>query len=1080
MRYIEKNVTVWRTLVLTILVVVNLTLVSDLCAQEKGIYLNEKGVSIKDVLRQIEKSNGYFFLYNNNLIDVERIIDIEVSNAGIAQVIPLIFSKEKVNYVIHDRQIVLSPYELNAFKGPEFVAQGQVMDEQGHPLTGVAVGVFGTTRGTITDLDGRFKIELDRSVVELLFSFVGMKTLRFDYRGQENIQVVMLPSNQLIDEVIVVAYGKQSAMTITGAVHSVDMKKVEFQGVPLVGNVVQGVAPGLLVVNSSGAPGEKPAMRIHGDGSFSYSNEPLWVIDGIIHGHSSPDINPNDIESVSVLKDAAATALYGSRASNGIIMVETKVGKSGYNAFKFNSNVGITQLNQGSFEMMNGQELYDYTVSFVNDQNQFSMPGPNSENVKNGTDWLKLVSQTGTIQNYNLSYEGGRKGTLIYANIGYFKENGAVIGHEWSKLSSRINFDYQVSEHVKIIARLSGVFQDRFNKENGLLHYSYLMLPWDNPYDDDGSVKLITSEKSSPEWYSRYQLNPFYNQQYNYTQSLNHQYMSDIKLELELTDWLNFSSANRFHSTISRYESIVDARTSVGIANNGSIENHYALRNYFSTSNLLRFNFERDKHHMFGLAAYEYSKSDFNNINGAGKGVYFDLETLNNTSVPMWIHGTKSESAFLSGLCSLQYNYDEKYMVNASYRTDGSSRFGKNNRFGDFYSLGMAWSLHREDFMSGAGFVDHLRVRASYGSVGNANIGDYIAYGLYNMNNVQYNGEPGGHPRRLANPDLTWESNYNANFGIDAGLFKRVHFALDLYSKKTANLLQDVPMSLVSGFYWYTDNVGSIRNRGLDVLVEGIFTDAQDFEWRANFNISFNKNKVVKLNEGEEIVIGNKIIHEGWDMNTLYLRKWVGVNPENGDPLWEKVMTQENGTEVIEITNNYSEATVQPVGSTSPMFFGGFSNFFRFKRFSLRADFNFVYGNQIYNSYRELFDNDGAYPSYNSMKLHDGWKRWETPGDQATHPKPVFQGNRLSNKSSSRYIEDGSYIRLHQLVLRYQLPDIYVNRLGLKEAELSLSGANLWTLTDFSGMDPEVGVEGHSEALYPVTRKFMLGVNISF
>ncbi|MBS2211122.1 SusC/RagA family TonB-linked outer membrane protein [Carboxylicivirga mesophila] len=1079
MRYIEKKVSVWRSLLLTIMLV-NASLIPDLCAQENGIHLDEKDVSIKDVLRKIERMNGYFFLYNNNLIDVERKIDIQVSNAVIDEVIPLIFSNQKVNYVIHDRQIVLSPYELQAFKGREYIAQGRVIDEQGQPLIGVAIGVLGTTRGTITNMEGQFKIELDRPVAELIFTFVGMNTIRFDYQGEEDIQVVMSAKNQLIDEVIVVAYGRQAAMTVTGAVHSINMQKVENAGVPQVANLVQGVAPGLLVINSSGMPGEKPKMRIHGEGSFNYSNEPLWVIDGIIYGHSSPDINPTDIESVSVLKDAAATALYGSRASNGIIMVETKVGKSGHNAFTFNSNVGVTQLNQGRFQMMNGKELYDYTIGFVNDQNQFTMPDPDSDNVLKSTNWLDIVSKTGVVQDYNLSYEGGRKGVLIYANLGYFEEKGAVIGHEWNKISGRINFDYQVSEKVKMEARLSGVFQDRFNKENGMLHYSYLMLPWDNPYHEDGSIKLITSDDSSIEWYSRYQLNPLYDQQYNYTQSKNYQYMSDLKLELKLTDWLSFSSANRLHNTHSRYESIVDARTSAGIANNGSIENHYAQRHYFSTSNIFRFNIEQEKHHLFGLAAYEYSKSYFNNMNGAGRGVYFDLETLNNTSVPMWLNGTKSESAFLSGLCNFQYNYDQKYMMNASFRSDGSSRFGKNNRFGNFYSVGLAWALHREKFMSAAGFIDHLRIRASYGSVGNANINEYVAYGVYNMNNVQYNGEPGGHPRRLSNPDLTWESNYNANFAIDAGLFRRLNLTLDIYSKKTANLIQDIPMPLVSGFYWYTDNVGSIQNRGIDILLEGSIAEGRSFEWRANFNVSFNKNKVIELNEGEEIFIGNKIIHEGWDMNTLYLRKWVGVNPENGDPLWEKVVIDENGDEVIEITNNYSDATMQPVGSTSPEFFGGFSNTLRYKRLSMIADFNFVYGNQIYNSYRELFDNDGAYPSYNSMKLHSGWKRWEKPGDEATHPKPVFQGNRLSNKSSSRYIEDGSYIRLRQLVLRYTLPEKYINRIGLKTAELSVSGANLWTWANFSGMDPEVGIEGYSQALYPVTRKFMLGVDISF
>ncbi len=1051
-----------------------------LYAQEGGrITLKLNDIPVKDALKQVERSSNYFFLYNNNLIDVDRRVTINVEQAGIEKIIDLLFQDQKINYVIQGRQIVISPLDLKAFKSTKITAKGKVTDEQNEPLSGVAVVIQGTSSGTITSESGAFSIDLDSFPALLEFSFMGMEPRVVLYNGQENLPVVMFSKNRELDEIIVVAYGRQSTETVTGAIQSINVNKITRVSSPYISDLIQSSAPGLLVVNTSGEPGEKPELRIRGDGSINYSNEPLWVIDGVIYGNSSPDINPNDIESISVLKDAAASALYGSRASNGIILVETKTGNISTSNFKFISNIGITSLNQGEFSMMNGQELYDYIYPIVTDEDQFALPDPNSDNVRYGTNWLDIAMQPGVIRDYNLSYQGGSGKTMIYTNWGYYNEEGAVVGHKWEQFTGRINLDYNASQRVKLVAKLSGIFQNKYDNEDDLLAYSYLMLPWDNPYNEDGSIKKITGNNESTAWYTRDKFNPLFDRQFNYEKSRSAQYMSDFRLELELTDWLTFSSGNRLHTINNRYERIIDARSLRGQADNGSIENNYGYRHNLLTSNVFRFGFNPGMHRVSGLAAYEYSKSYADGILGTGKGVYPTLEILNATSVPKYLGGSKTESAFLSLLSELQYNYDEKYMAQVSFRRDGSSRFGVNQRFGNFYSLSVSWALHREDFMKSLAFVDQLKLRGSYGSVGNANITDYVAQGIYNVT-VQYDGVPGGYPRRLSNPDLTWESNYNTNFGVDAGLFGRLNFSVDVYSKKTENLLQDVPLPMVSGYYWFTDNVGAIQNRGIEILVRGDVVKHDKFRWNADFNVSFNKNKVLRLNEGKDIITGNKIIREGWDINTWYLRKWAGVNPENGDPLWERVVTDENGNKVVEITNNYSRASLQKVGSSSPAFFGGFTNQFHYNVFSVTANFNFVAGNKVYNFYRELFDNDGAYPTYNSMKLNSGWSRWEKQGDKATHPKPVLQGNKLSNKVSSRYLEDGSFIRLRQLVVACNLPEAFLERMHIKEAVLKLSGENLFTLTRFSGMDPEVGIDGYSGAFFPVTRKYVLGLEVSF
>ncbi|AHW58951.1 TonB-linked outer membrane protein, SusC/RagA family [Draconibacterium orientale] len=1048
-------------------------------SQNSRISLNLVDVSIKEALLEIENQNQYYFLYNNNLMDVERKVNLNIQNQSINEVVELLFEGQNVDYTIKDQLVILFPVDDSEIKSDRILVEGKVVDRLGQALPGVAVVIRGTILGTVTDAEGNFQLNIAEEPAILEFSFIGLESQALAYGDQDFLIVTMNPLSRNIDEVIVVAYGTQSASSLTGSVQAFNQQQLANVTSPHLLTKLQGEATGVLVANSSGTPGEKPGLRIRGEGSINYTNEPLWVVDGVIFGPASPDINPNDIESVSVLKDAAAAALYGSRASNGVIMVRTKTGKINTSSFNLKTSTGITRVNQGNLTLMNGQELYDYVMSMDGDKLPGQFPPANSESVINGVDWQDIAFQNGIVHDYNLSYSGGNEKTMLYTSFGYFNEEGAARGHQWERFSGRVNLDYKASDKLKLILKVEGIYQNSFNNENDLVFGSYVLLPWDNPYFSDGTVKVGRTEVDGVKWYSRNQGNPLYDMQYNYIASRSMQYMNDVGVEYKLTDWLTFVSNNRIKTRTSRGEQLADSRTADGQADSGILYNAYGYVRDLSTSNVLRFNKENTDHSVFGIVAYEYTQSYIDGMNGEGKGIYPSLEILNGASESKSIGGSKSKSAFLSILSNVQYVYKNKYMMQLSYRRDGSSRFGSNQRFGDFYSVGTSWVVTKENFMQSVGWVNNLKLRLSYGSVGNANIADYVALGLYNMT-VQYNGEPGGFPRRLPNPDLTWESNKNFNFGVDTRLFDRVNVTVDAYDKRTDNLLQDVPLPLVTGFYWFTDNVGSIQNRGLEFSLETEIVKSSPFLWNTSLNMSFNKNKVLRLNDGKDISMGNKIIREGWDINTWYMRKWAGVDPSNGNPLWEKVTTAADGTKIIEKTSKYSEATLQNMDSSSPKFFGGFMNTFVYKQFKLDASFNFVYGNKIYHLLRESLDNDGAYPTYNAIKLPDGWSRWEKPGDIATHPRPVLLGNKLSNKPSSRYLEDGSYLRLNYLSLSYTLPGTLVQKVGLNRAELKLSGENLWTLSNFSGMDPEVGIEGYGGTLYPVTRKYILGLEINF
>lgn len=1052
-------------------------------AQKTRLNLKFEKEKLESVFSKIEENSEFSIFYTNKLVKDSKLVSGEYKNALISDVLDQVLKSENLGYTIKDKLILIVPMEESSDGSTaqqEKSVSGKVTDSSGMPLPGVSVVVKGTTNGTTTDGGGNYQISNIQENATLQFSFVGMKTREVIFKGKTKVDMVLLEETFGVDEVVIVAYGQQSKSTLTGAIQSISAEKLNVITTPFVAGMMQSAASGVMVTNETGIPGIKPVIRVRGDGSLNFTNEPLWVIDGVIYGTTAPEVNPSDIESISILKDASASSLYGSRASNGVILVQTKSGKANTSAFNFTSNTGISQLNQGEFSMMNGQQLYNLLSPLGSTQNY---PDPNSDAVKKGTSWIDLATKTGMIHDYNLSYRGGTDKTMVFTSFGYYNEKGAVVGHDWKRFSGRVNLDYYASDRVKLMAKLGGVFQNRLNNENGALQTSYLNLPWDNPYFADGRIKTGETELDGMKWYGRDRVNFLYNKQYNFIRNRDVQYLTDLGFEIKLTNWLTATSNNRLRVDVGRWEQILDSRTRDGRAEMGRLYNENSYNCELFTSNIFRFNHKFEKHNIFGIAGQEYSKSYYDVTGADGKGIYPSLEILSAASTPRGVMGQKTEYAFLSFLSNVQYVYNDKYMAQFSFRRDGSSRFGANNRFGNFYSVGASWSVHKEDFMKSVPFVNNLKLRGSYGSVGNANISDFVAMGLYRMT-VQYNGIPGGSPSRLANPDLTWESNYNANIAVDARLFNRLNITVDLYNKKTENLLQDVPLPTVSGYNTIIDNIGSVRNRGVEIMVNGDIVTTEDFLWNADFNISFNKNKVLKLNGGKDILRYLKVTHEGSDMNTWYMRKWMGVDPQNGNPLWQKVTTNADGSVVISNTSNYTEATIQRVGTSSPDFFGGFTNHFAYKGISLIANFYFNYGNKIYHGNRVLFDNDGAYPDYNLMNLHEGWSRWEKPGDIATHPKPMLGGNNSAQLPSSRQLEDGSYIRLKYLTLAYDLPELLIRKSGLKKVRVKLTGENLWTATKFSGIDPEVafggfvgGIEG---GVSPVVRRYVLGLDINF
>ena len=483
---------------------------------------------------------------------------------------------------------------------------------------------------------------------------------------------------------------------------------------------------------------------------------------------------------------------------------------------------------------------------------------------------------------------------------------------------------------------------------------------------------------------------------------------------------------------------------------------------------MIRFEKSFGKHKVNALGAYEYTRHFYESTSAEGRGIQPGREILDVTTGIKSIGGYKDAIATQSALFNANYDYDNRYMGQVSYRMDESSCFGKNNRMGHFFTVSGGWNIQNEVFFESLReSIDQLKVRVSYGSLGNTPGAYYGHYPLYSS--MMYNDEVAYFPSQMGNADLSWEKCYTTNIGIDARFFDRFGVTIDLYNKNTSDLLYYAPLPNISGYTGQYKNVGAINNKGIEISLNADVIRTSKFQWTSDFNIGFNRNRVTELYGGKPELKGLKRLEEGRDMDEWYLREWAGVDPANGSPLW--YTTDENGNRVT--TDSYNKADRVYCGSAAPKFTGGWMNSFTYKGFTLTANFDFVYGNLLYNQSRELLDSDGAYADYNSMKLKSGWKRWEKEGDIATHPKAINGGNKNSNKSSSRYLEKGNYFSLRNLSLGYSIPEKLCGKLGLQRVNVSCSADNLFTFTPFSGVSPQLSdssTDGYAGTIYPLSR----------
>lgn len=1040
----------------------------NLSLYSQSISLKMSNVSVKKAMTELQTKSGYSFVYIAGDVDTDRTVSINASQ--LKDAVAQILKGQNVSYEIQGKNIVIKKgSQQQVTSGKRKKVTGTVKDANGEPIIGATVVEKGTTNGTVTDFDGNFVLEATEGT-SLEISYIGYKTQQLTADSGKTLAVILNEDTEVLDEVVVMGYTTQSRNTLTGAAVALKEEKLKDVSTANVSSMLDGKVAGMNVSVSSGKPGGTGRIRIRGKGSLGSSLDPIWVVDGVIY-NEDPRLSPNEIDNLTVLKDASSTALYGSRASNGVIVITTKKGSKDRQKFRVNIQQGLSDLSWGNLEMMNAQQLYDYQSAF-NSSSWFT-----PDLLKHDTDWMDLATQTGLYTNASVSYQGGNEKVDSYLLLDYYRETGAVKEMNYNRYTIRNNNDYKIHEKFKAFTKLQGQYVHT-KDQTASLYDSYLYLPWDYPYNEDGTVRTGKEQ----DWYGRDKNNYLERQYKNFSAYENFYVSATAGFVWTLLDGLTFESNNNVNYKIARDESYVDPNTIGGQAKSGTISNTNAITANYFTNQMLRYKTNiNGKHDIQALVAYEYSRRFYEVTSATAKGIISGKEVISGTTGMDAMSGTKQAFNIQSVLSNVNYSFDGRYMLQASYRLDGSSKFGKDNQYGSFYTFSGAWNFNREKFMQPlSDILTAGKLRASWGVVGNMPDGYYNHLSLYTAS--MYNEEPASFPDQLGNKDLSWEKTQTLNVGVDLSFFNRVNLSLDYYNKYTSDLLYYVKFSAITGYGGQWQNIGAVRNKGFELNLDANLLSLKDWQWDFSFNLAHNKNKIEELYGGAPQISGLRRFEEGRDMDDLYMAEWAGVDPETGSPQW--YTTDEDGKRVL--TNSYSEATGAKtyVGSAAPKVTGGFNTMLTWKDLSFSASFAYSMGAKLYASGRELLDSDGAYDTYNQMVLKDGWVRWEKPGDIATHPKAISGGNANAHKTSSRYLEDADYLTLKNITLAYRLPKNFLSKLGLEDVTLSFSADNLFTITPYSQVDPATAsYEGNgagSSTVYPTVRKYVFGLSVGF
>ncbi|WP_046368515.1 SusC/RagA family TonB-linked outer membrane protein [Flavihumibacter petaseus] len=1066
----------------------------------QNVSLTLKDAPIEQVFREIEKQTGVGFLYTKKMLrDIPK-ITVNLQDVPVTDALSHCFKGLQLDYSIRNNTIIIKRKSEALIAAPsppaDIVIKGRVTDDKGRALSGASVNLKGSSRGTTTGNDGEFELHLPENKGTLVISFVGYLNDEVQLPKTEPLVIALKLQEGTTEEVILVGYSNKKRSEITSAVTVVPEQKLKDVTTNDLGAMLQGKVAGLQVVRSSGAPGATSEMRLRGISSVNASQSPLIVVDGIIGGN----YDPNDVENVTVLKDAGATAMYGSQANAGVIIITTKKAKAGKFNFNVKATTGVRTPDYGRMEMMNGSEVYEYQKQFYRDYNPSASDNSYKIDLLKFTEerpkelkdqdhsWLDEIFSPALVQNYFLSMSGKSDKTDYYVGMSYFNEKGTFLKTNFQRLNLRANTTYHFTDKISMTNNINLSTSNGRSYDYMDIYYAYLNMPWDNPRDSAGNP-LYVDGNSPFKWWSRDKINPLHTINNSDHPYRNFDVNYDFNLNIQITKWLAFVSTNRLSAGFGGSTNYFSPTVAGTYHGDGFLEE--TKSNYYGgiSTNLLRFSFIKGDHNISGLAgvAVEGGKSDY--MSASGRGLPLGLDVLNVVSNNIIARGANNQTSIQSFISQVNYSYLNRYFLSGSYRIDGSSAFPEDNRYASFPSISAAWMVSNENFYQDRRVVDNLKLRLSYGVTGTQDIGASRYLGLYSLT-TQYNSTVAATPLQLPSPNLTWESKYQLNAGVDLSLFKRVNLTVDVYNNNTRDLLLQAPQPLSVGFEQRWENTGRIINKGIEIGLNTINIKTKDWEWTTDFNINFNSNKledfpneIVKTTGAWPI---SQIYREGGNLYEFYMPKWLGVDPQTGAPLWEKVVKDGQGNNVgKEATSDYAAATFQEVGSALPQYQGSIGTSLRYRNLTFTINGYYMYGNKVFSNNLRFVMNDGSEPYMNQIVLPSGYNIWTKPGDIASNPSPQNSAN--STQTSTRYLKDGSYFAIRYIALSYDLPQHFIKRAKLQGATVSVTADNVYTFTKFLGQDPQTTITpgeyvtpGVSDFKYPNNRQFLLNINFRF
>lgn len=1095
-----------RTKMKTLLLLGVLLFGFTVSAQSQKVSLDFKNERVEKVLASIKSQTGMSLVFSDQLVDVNRKVTMQLKDVTLKEALTRLLSGINLTFEIRNNKIYF--IEKKAVSQPgsrKKRVTGVVKDVMGEPLIGANVVEKGrSTNGVITDFNGKFTLEVDESA-SLVVSYIGYLAQDIPTKGKGDFHIILKEDTNTLDEVVVTGYGDFKKATYTGSASVLTTEKLEALPVVSVGQMIESNIPGISVVaGTSSQPGAKTTLRVRGVASMNASTEPLYVLDGVpipsydLSNFTSMSeaggmgfietLNPADIESITVLKDAASASLYGAKGANGVVLITTKKGKEGKLRVNMAAKYGITDFAYTYRPLMGGEErrklIHEGLVNFqldkgVSEQEAQQYADANidqyAKRLPQGySDWESALFKTGYQQDYNLSASAGNQNSSFIGSLGYTKQTGVSLNSEMERFTGRVDVS---NKYKKVEFGMNASFSWTKNVHlpegkfyGSAIYASKVNLTPSTPiYNEDGTYASGYRENNG--------YNPILEAEVNDYYARTVRAMGTAKIAYNVWDNLKVSSVFTVDYSLTKdfFFQSPDGRDGATYQGRGRMQMTDRIR--YTSQNNLTYSKTFGKHSVSAVTAFEVMKYDYEDLYAAKKTYGQDINTsLGNAADPIDADQKLQEDALMSYVASVNYSYDDKYYASFSFRRDGSSRLSPDTRWGNFWSLSASWRLSQERFMQPLKSVlSDLKLRASYGVNGNLP-SSYYGYQSTYTTGAFYSGKPSPWESTLGNEELTWEKNYALNLGLDIGLFSRVNVSLDWYTRTTKDLLMSKQLNSISGFSSLLTNVGQMRNTGVELEVRSNNIKTKDFSWTTAFNLSHNKNKILKLADLPWFVDGRYVRKEGYPFNTIYLREYAGVDPETGSALYYDNQQDENGNYTKNKVTDPGQASPIPLKDITPTISGGFMNTFNYKFIDLSFNLSYSFGGYSYDNASYILQDDGY--SVISNKSTEQRRRWQKPGDITDVPRFVYGNKKGGNYNSSRAIHSTDHIRLKSLILGLNAPKAWLQKLGIGNARIYFSGTNLLTWAAYDQYDPEMsGVVGFYT---PPLKTYAFGLELKF